>query len=111
MNYMKSLLAVLVTVIGGVVAAMTDNVISPQEWINVAILGTGACAVFAAPNVPGAKYTKSILAALSAVLVLLVSYITDGLSTPEILQLAVAALGALGIYAVPNSGATNLREA
>lgn len=103
MNYMKAILAVVATVISAVVVALTgDGIISNVEWINVAIAGAGALAVFAAPNVPHAMFTKSILAALTAALTLLVSFISDGISTSEWLQIAVAVLGALSIYAIPN---------
>ena len=43
MSYAKFLLAVLITVIAGVVAAMTgDGVISHVGWINIAIAGVGS---------------------------------------------------------------------
>jgi peptidoglycan/LPS O-acetylase OafA/YrhL len=104
MTYAKALAAVAATILSGVVAALTgDNFISDVEWINVGILAVGACAVFAAPNVPGSRYTKLVLAVLSAVLVLLVNLIVDGVTVSEWLQLGVAALGALGVFAVPNS--------
>ena len=105
MNYAKAGAAVVATVLTGVVAALTgDAVIDDVEWINVAIVGVGALAVFAAPNVPGARVTKAVLAVLSAVLVLLVNMIADGITMSEWMQLGVAALGALGVYAVPNTG-------
>jgi hypothetical protein len=106
MKYSKAVAMVVATILVALVPALAgDNAIDAQEWINVAIVGVGAAAVFAGPNVPGAKYTKLILAALSAVLVLLVSFISDNnISTSEVLQLVVAALGALGVYAVPNKG-------
>jgi len=104
MNYAKALAAVVATVLSGVIAALTgDGVVSTAEWINVAILAAGALAVFTAPNVPGAAYTKSALAVVTAVLTLAVQLIDGGLDLTEWLQLAMAALGALGVYAVPNS--------
>lgn len=104
MNYMKAVAAIVATVAAAVVAALTgDGIISNVEWVNVAIAFAGAAAVFTAPNVPGARYTKFILAAISAVLVFLASAITDGLTTTEIVQLVVVALGALGVYAAPYS--------
>jgi 2-keto-3-deoxy-6-phosphogluconate aldolase len=100
MNYGKAIAALVATILSAlVVALLGDAVITTIEWVNVAIAGTGAAAVFAAPNVPGAKYTKSTLAVLTAVLVLLTSVISGGISTTEWLQLALAALGALGVYA------------
>jgi peptidoglycan/LPS O-acetylase OafA/YrhL len=102
-RYAKFLLAVAATIISGIVVAMTgDSIISNVEWVNIAISGVGALAVFAAPNVPGAMYTKSILAGATAALTLLASFITDGVTTSEWLQIAVAVMGALGVYAVPN---------
>lgn len=107
MKYAKFLLAAAATAITGIVGAMTDGLITSPEWVNVAIMFVGSLGVLTSPNIPGAKYTKSVLAALTAVLVLLVSYIADNrLSVEEILQLVVAALGAVGIVAVPNRGDT-----
>lgn len=103
-KYLKAVMAVVATVLVALVAALTgDNTISSTEWVNVAILAVGACGVFAAPNVPGARYTKFILAALSAGLTVLVSAIVGGISPVELIQIVVAALGAVGVYAVPNS--------
>lgn len=102
-KYTKFVAIVIATVLSGVLTALTgDSVISPTEWVNIAILGVGALGVFAAPNVPGAAYTKSILAVLAAVLTVLTSAIVGGISTTELVQIGVAALGALGVYALPN---------
>lgn len=101
-TYGKSLVAVLVAVLGALFAAGTgDGVISGPEWVNVAILGTGAAAVFAAPNVPGARYTKVILAALTAGLTVLASAILGGVTTAEWFQIGTAVVGALGVYYAP----------
>ena len=102
-KYAKFVAIVVATILSAVSAALLgDNIISPQEWVNVAILGVGAAGVFAAPNVPGAAYTKSVLAVLAAVLTVLASVIIGGVGTAEIIQMALAGLGALGVYAVPN---------
>lgn len=110
MAYAKSLLAVLVTVISAVVAALTDGAVSNVEWINVAIAGAGAAAVFSAPNIPGSRYTKAVLAVITAVLTFLVTVITDGVSTAEWLQVLVIAAGAIGVYAVPNKSTTTIGQ-
>jgi hypothetical protein len=103
MKYAKLLTAVAVAILAAAVAAMTgDQYISNVEWINIAIAGVGACSVFAAPNVPHAMFTKTIIAALTAVLAFLVSAITDGVSTSEWLQIGVIAAGAFGVFAIPN---------
>ena len=109
-TYGKSVAQVIATILAAIVAAMTgDGVINAQEWVNVAILGVGAAMVFAAPNLPGAKYTKLILSALTAVLTLLASYIIGGITPTELMQLVLAGLGALGVYASPYKG--NLQTA
>lgn len=102
-KYSKMLAQVAATILSAILVVSTGG-IGATEWVNVAIAGTGAAAVFAAPNVPGARYTKSILAVLAAVLTVLTSAIIGGIDSTEWIQIAVAALGALGVYALPNSG-------
>ena len=109
MNYAKAGAQVVATILAGVAGALTgDQVIDTTEWINVAILGVGALMVFTGPNVPGARATKAVLAVLAAVLVLAVNLIADGIDMSEWIQLGLAALGALGVYAVPNTGAAHV---
>lgn len=104
MNYGKSFAAVAAAVISAVIAALTgDQQVTASEWVNVILAGVASAAVFAAPNVPGARYTKVALAVASAVGALLASYVTDGVSGTEWLQLLLAALGAVGVYAAPYS--------
>src|SRR6478609_5766496 len=91
--YWKSVVAVIVAILSAALAALTgDNTISSTEWVNVAIAGVTAAAVFAAPNVPGARYTKAILAVLGAALAVLASVIIGGLTQTELLQIVVAGL-------------------
>lgn len=102
-TYWKSIVEVVAAVLAGVAAAKTgDGVVDAQEWVNVAILAVGAAAVFAAPNVPGARYTKAILAVLTAVLTALASHIIGGVTFTELVQIVVAGLGVVGVYAVRN---------
>lgn len=110
MKYAKLLASVVATVLAALVASWTDGV-TAVEWVNVAIAGVTAAGVFAAANVPGAKYTKSILAVLGAVLAYLVTAILGGVDSAELLQIGVIVLGALGVYAVPNTdNGVNLSE-
>lgn len=105
MNYAKSAAAIVVTILSAILAASTgDGVVDAAEWVNVAILAVGACAVFAAPNVPGAQYTKTVIAALTAALTVLASVILGGVDTTDVIQMVVAAAGAVGVFAVPNEG-------
>lgn len=102
MKYAKLAAQVVATVLTALVAYWTDGV-TAVEWVNVAIAGVVAAAVFAAPNVPGAKYTKSILAVLGAVLAYLTTAILGGVDSAELLQIGVLVLGALGVFAVKNT--------
>ncbi|GGK32275.1 hypothetical protein GCM10010124_26310 [Pilimelia terevasa] len=110
-KYAKSLAQVAAAALAALVAVLADNQVSVGEWINVAIAVTTAAAVFTAPNIPQHKTIKSVLAVLGAMLTLAVSLITDGLTTAEVIQLALAGLGALGVYAFPNAGDTLARAA
>lgn len=107
-RYNKAIAAVVGAVLSAIIASLTDNRIGADEWINVAIAGVTAATVFTAPNVPGSRYTKGILAVLMAILTGLVSSISDGWSTAELLQIAIAVLTALGVYGVKNDPAPGL---
>lgn len=104
MKYTKFIVMVLVTALTAVAAVLSGGITS-AEWVTVAIATVGALSVFAAPNVPGAAYTKSILAVLTAVLAFLVTAITGGINASELIQIAILAAGAVGVYAFPNEGA------
>lgn len=99
--YTKFIVQAVIAVLVALAAVWTGGVTN-VEIINVAIVGVGALSVFAAPNVPGAAYTKAILAALSAALVVLTSAVTGGIVFPELVQILVAAAGAVGVFALPN---------
>lgn len=103
--YGKSVLAILGTVIAGLITALTDNNVSDAEWVNIAILGVGAVAVFFGPNTQYAKYTKTVLSGLTAGLITLQSAITNGVTQTETLQIVLAVLTAIGVYTVGNKGA------
>jgi hypothetical protein len=103
--YAKSIGMVVMTIVSGIVAALTDDKVTTVEWINVALLAFAAAQVFTAPNVPGAKYTKTFLAVLTAAATAVVSFLSNGVTTAEWLQVLVAAAAAVGVYALPKSGA------
>jgi hypothetical protein len=106
MNYAKMFAQVVATVLAALVASQTGGGVTDVEWIQIATVGVGAAMVFAGPNVPGALFTKSVLSVLAAVLVVLTSAIVGGISQADIYMMVIAGLGALGVYAVPNTGTT-----
>lgn len=104
MVYAKAVMAVLTAIAAALLGFLTDG-ITPEEWVNVAIAGVGAAGILTAPNIPGFKYTKTILAVLTAGLMVLVGAIDGGLTLQEWFQIGVACLGAVGVWRVPNKGA------
>jgi hypothetical protein len=101
-KYLKMVAAVVATVVSAIYPALTGG-IDATEWVNIAIVGVFACGIFTAPNVPGARYTKSVLAVLGAVLTVLASAIVGGIDQTELAQIVIAALGALGVYRLKNT--------
>lgn len=99
--YTKFIVQAIITVLVALAAVWTGGVTN-VELVNVAIVGAGALMVFTAPNVPGAAYTKAILSAITAGLVVLASVITNGIVFPELVQILVAAAGAVGVFAFKN---------
>lgn len=103
MQYLKFAAQVFATVLAALVAALVDDRVDLSEWLNTGALALGAVAVLGAGDLPAGvwRYTKPIVAAASAVLVLWQSLGTDGMASSEWLQLGIAALGALGVLAAP----------
>lgn len=102
--YAKSILAVVAAGLSAAVVALTgDAIIDDVELLNILIAVVGAATVFTGPNVPGARFTKFVLAVLTAVLTLAVNLVLEGVTLSEWLQLALAGLAALGVYGVPNT--------
>ena len=101
MRYTKLFVMVLVTGLTAIAAVLSGGITS-TEWVTVAIAVVGSLSVFTAANVPGAAYTKAILAVFTAVLAFLVTAILGGIDTSELIQIAILAAGAVGVYAFPN---------
>lgn len=106
--YLKALLHLAAVILAVVLPLLITGHINTKEWINVAIMGAGTITVFVAQNVvPGAKYAKSFLAAVTAALTLLVSVLGvhgfSGVTHQQWIQIVLAALGALGVLGVKNA--------
>jgi hypothetical protein len=102
-KYARSLVAVGAALASTLAAAWTgDQHIDVSEWSNVILAGTAAAAVFTAADVPGAKYTKAVLAVIIALAApATLSLVTDGISWTDAWQLAAGAAAALGIRLAP----------
>jgi hypothetical protein len=102
-KYAKGIVAALAAALVAVGAALTgNNHIDTTEWVNVAIAAVGAFQVWYAANVNGAPYVKAVIAAATAGLIALQSYIVGGVTISDWVQIGLAVLGALGVLAFKN---------
>jgi len=102
--YSKAILSIVAAAFTALIAANTDNDVSAAELVNVCIAIVTAVGVFLVPNLEASigRYAKAIVALIGAALVSLSSAITDGVTVSEGLQIALAALAAIGVVVVPN---------
>jgi hypothetical protein len=107
MRYAKFIAAIVATILSAIVAALGHGHITPVEWVLIAIAGVNAVSVVLVPNLPGgiAAYSKALVTVLMAVLTALTAMVAAPMTLAEWLQIVVIALGALGVYLVPNTPA------
>lgn len=103
MQYAKVIAQIVVTVLSAAAVALTgDAVWSDADTINVVLAGVMAVGVFYVPNAPNAPVAKAVVSALGAILTLASVLVVGGFDVTEIIQLALAGFGALGVYGVRN---------
>lgn len=101
-KYGKALVAVIVAAIVVAYQALSgDGRIEAPEWVSIAIAAATAVGVYLIPLAPGARWTKSVLAAVLAVLQILTTAILGGIGADELLLMVITAAGAVGIYVAP----------
>jgi hypothetical protein len=106
-KYGKLVVAVLTAAIVTAYQALSgDNHIDAVEWVSVATAFVTALGVWLTPLAPHAKWAKTGVAVVLAVLQVLTTTILGGLGTDEILLMLITAAGALGIYVAPATSPT-----
>jgi len=101
-KYGKAIVAVIIAGITVVYQKLSgDQHIDPAEWVSIAIATITAVGVYIVPMAPHAKWTKTAVAVVLAVLQVLTSAILGGLSLDEILLMVITAAGAAGVYVAP----------
>lgn len=102
--YAKAILYIALAAVTFLVTALSDNRIDVSELINLGIILVGAVGVYLVPNMAGdwRNYLKAGAAFLGAGLVALLSFLTDGVTLAEWLQVGIAALAGIGVTIVPN---------
>lgn len=104
-RYTKAIVSILAAALVVIGAALTDNVVSQLELVNIAIATLTAVGVFLIPNLDEGprRYAKAAVAFLGAALTALVTVLSDGVTPSEWIVVALAALGAIGVTVLPNS--------
>lgn len=98
--------AVVAAVVAAIVVAYQalggDGRIEPVEWVSIAIALATAIGVYVVPLTPGAKWAKTAVAVVLAVLQIASSAILEGGLTPDMILLGIITIaGAVGIYIAP----------
>jgi len=99
---LKAWAQVVAGVLAGLLPFLVDHHLDGVEITNAALLFVAGFAVYIVPNLTetAGKYAKLVVSALTAVGTLLVSLFADGsyaLDSGEVIQLVLAALGAVGV--------------
>lgn len=103
-RYTKAFIAVIGAAVMAVASALSgDNHIGTEEWINISIAGFTAFQVWLTANIPAAPVAKAITAGALALLNLLVSQLTGGIDSAEVVNLIIAFAVAAGVLALPNT--------
>lgn len=88
---------ILMAIFTTVQESMTDNHIDSQEWVQVAIQATMVAHVWATANLPQYTKMKFLVAGVIAVLQALYTFVVGGVDTPEIINMIITFLAALGV--------------
>lgn len=105
--YAKSVIYIALTAVTFLVTAAADNLLTIDEVLNLTVVVLGAVVVYLVPNLPSGvgAYAKTVAAFATAALVALLSFLTDGVTLTEWLQVILAAFAGVGVYIVPNEDA------
>lgn len=102
--YAKSIMYIALAAVAFLVTAAADDLLTLDEILNLAIVVLGAVVVYLVPNLPSGvgAYAKTIAAFATAAIITLLSFLTDGVTVTEWLQVLIAAFAGIGVYIVPN---------
>lgn len=103
-GYAKSWTQLLGAVLVAVMPLLSTNgPLTTSEWVNVATVGVGAGVVWNTTNHPEWPYAKLVGSALVTALTTLNSFLSDGLSNAEIMQMVLALAVTMLVGVVPNT--------
>lgn len=105
-RYAKAIVAILTAVLGIVVTALSDNRFTDGEVISIVIALLTAIGVYLVPELDAgvARIAKMIVAVLGTIAQAVASVLSDGITPQEWVIILVAALGAVSVGIIPNTG-------
>lgn len=116
-QYTKAIVMILAAGVGILTAALSDNVVTPVEFVNVAIAILTAVGVYLVPNLPAGpgkvgKFIVALGGAAFTALAVIVANVTGfgDVTTSDWLAVLLAGLAAVGLYIIPNSDAIPVVE-
>ena len=111
--YAKAIIYIVLAAVTFLVTAVADNLLTVDELLNLVVIVLGAVVVYLVPNLPAGvgAYAKAIAAFTTAAVIALLSFLTDGVTVTEWLQVLLAAFAGVGVYIVPNEKPAQTRFA
>ena len=100
-NYGKALAALFFAALTAASAALTDGSVTRVEWVQIVIAVVTTLGVVLVPIHPEWTWTKTVVAALLAGLNVVVTFIANGATLSNWIEVALAVLTALGVAAAP----------
>lgn len=80
-----------------------DGNVDTSEWLQVGVALATAASVWVAANVPDLTWAKTAIAVIGGGLSAATAAITDGISPAEWVNIVLAALAVVFVWAVPNA--------
>jgi hypothetical protein len=102
--YSKSVTALLGAVATVLASALTDDVVTSAEFVQMTVAGLTAFAVYLLPNAPGFGAVKTFVAAALAGLNLVAGWLANGeeITNAMWVNVVIAVAVALGVFVLPN---------
>lgn len=99
--YGKAWVAIATAAATALYAALGDDRITAQEWVQISIAAATAIGVYAVPLDPRYRWGKTAVAVILAVLQALTTAVLGGVERGEWVVLLLAALTAIGVASAP----------
>ncbi len=100
-RFAPAIVAIVFAALTAAAAALTDQRVDQVEGVQIAIQGVTVAGVWLVPAVPRWPHLKTGIAMLLAILNLLTTLITDGITGAEFVNLLVAGVGVVSVRLTP----------